>query len=144
MMKQYLKIQLTVLATMLMLFNPVANAQTQLRQGVLQFNQLVDLSRNNSTTLSYGTLAQLRADPNFIGNLQTIVDAATTILDGYRVVNRGGGFPENAGIPLNQQLTRAEAPYRIFKLDNGYELVLFRSPLENTAQYFIRTPNNSF
>ncbi len=118
-------------------------AQTALRQGVVQFMQIREMSQRHSTTLSYGTLAQLQSDPNFVGSLQTIVNAATDILNGYTIVNRGGYVPENAGIPRDRQLTRAEAVYEVFSLANGNELVLFRSPLENTAQYFIRTPNDN-
>ncbi|HEY9619722.1 MAG TPA: hypothetical protein V6C78_05095 [Crinalium sp.] len=125
------------------ILSQTALAQTALRQGVVQFTQIREMSQRHSTTLSYGTLAQLQSDPNFTGSLQTIVNAATDILNGYTIVNRGGYFPENAGIPRDRQLTRAEAVYEVFSLDNGNELVLFRSPLENTAQYFIRTPNDN-
>lgn len=123
------------------ILSPNAQAQAELRRSVVQFNQIQDISQRHSTTLSYGTLAQLQSDPNFTGDFQAIINAAASILDGYTVVNRGGYFPENAGIPRDRQLTRAEAVYEVFSLANGYELVLFRSPLENTSQYFIRTPD---
>lgn len=119
-----------------------ASAQTEVRSGVLPLNQMEVLS-DRRTTLSQGYLADLQIDPNFQGNFQIMVDAATTILDGYRVVNRGGGFPENAGIPLDQQLTVAETAYRLFILDGGNELVLYRTPQENTSRYFIRTPSSA-
>jgi hypothetical protein len=133
----------TSLAASIAMLSPNAMAQTEVTRGVVQFNQIQDISQRHSTTLSYGTLAQLQTDPNFTGDFQAIVNAAATILDGYTIVNRGGYFPENAGIPRDRQLTRAEAVYEVFPLANGYELVLFRSPLENTSQYFIRTPESN-
>lgn len=119
-------------------FPSAAWAQTPLRRGVLPLAQVVELAERNPSTLSGGMLAELQADPNFTGNFQAIVDAAAGILEGYTVVQRGGYFPENAGIPREQQLTRSEVVYSIFALDNGSELVLFRSPTENTSRYFIR------
>lgn len=112
--------------------------QTALRRGVLPLPQIIDLAERSALTLSGGTLAELSADPNFAGNLQAIVNTAAGILDGYTIVQRGGYFPENAGIPREQQLTRSEAVYSIFALENGNELVLFRTPAENTSRYFIR------
>jgi hypothetical protein len=99
-----------------------------------------DTLQKNSTVLSGGTLAQLIGDPNFAGDRQAIVNAAATILDGYTVVNRGGYFPENKGIPRSKQITWSEAVYRIYTLPNGTELVLYRSPSQNTAEYVIRKP----
>jgi hypothetical protein len=113
-------------------------AQTPLRQGVMPFTQLAEWANDGSTTLSQGVLADLQTDPYFDGDFQMIYDTAAGILDGYTIVHRGGYFPENAGIPREQQLTTAEAAYHIFSLDNGNELFLFRSPMENTSRYFIR------
>ena len=61
-----------------------------------------------------------------------------TLLDSYTVVNRGGYFPENKNISRNKQITWSEAVYRIYTLPNGTELVLYRSPSQNTAEYVIR------
>lgn len=128
----------------LTILGQTAIAQTELRSGVVQLVQLREFAQQGSNTLSYGTLADLQVDPNFTGDFQSIVNTAATILDGYTIVNRGGYFPENAGIPRNQQLTRSEAVYRVYSLDNGYELVLFRTPSENTSEYFIRTTDSRF
>ncbi|WP_421657586.1 hypothetical protein [Leptothermofonsia sp. ETS-13] len=130
-------VRLAVLTILLTLLNPITFAQTPIRRGVLLLNQVRMLSAR-STTLSGGSLVDLRTDPNFEGNYQTIVDAATTILNGYIVVKHGGYFPENRGIPRNQQLSWSEVVYYIFTLPNGKELFLYRSPLQNTAEYFIR------
>jgi hypothetical protein len=113
------------------------NAQTQLRKGILLLNQVRTLTMRDST-ISMGKLSDLQTDPNFEGNYQEVVNVASTILDGYTVVKRGGYFPENRGIPIKQQLTVAEVVYYLFKMPNGYELFLYRTPTENTAQYFIR------
>jgi hypothetical protein len=128
----------------LTIFGQMAIAQTELRSGVVQLVQLREFAQRGSNTLSSGTLANLQVDPNFTGDFQSMVNTAATILDGYTIVNRGGFFPENAGIPRNQQLTRSEAVYRVYALDNGYELVLFRTPTENTSEYFIRTTSSRF
>ncbi|MBE9179903.1 hypothetical protein IQ268_15130 [Oculatella sp. LEGE 06141] len=122
----------------------IAHAQTELRRGVVQYIQLQEFANQGSTTLSRGMLADLQADPYFSGDFQTVFNTASTILQNYTVVNRGGYFPENAGIPREQQLTRAEAVYRVLTLASGNELVLYRSPALNTAEYFIRTPSDSF
>jgi hypothetical protein len=122
----------------------VAVAQTELRRGVVQYIQLQEFATQGSTTLSHGTLAELETDPNFAGEFQSVVNEAAFILDDYTIVNRGGYFPENAGIPREQQLTRAEAAYRVLVMPNGNELVLYRSPTLNTSEYFIRTPSESF
>lgn len=119
--------------------NQPATAQTRTRSGVLLLNQVRELA-TRSTTLSGGTLATLQTDPNFAsGSFQTIVNDAATILDDYTVVNRGGYFPENRGIPRDRQLTTMEAVYRIYSLPDGNELFLYRTPTENTSEYFIRT-----
>lgn len=131
-------IPLVLMATLATGLGRPARAQTEIRRGVLPFNQLLLLS-DVSTTLSEGYLADLQTDPNFGGDFSSVVNLASGILDGYTIVNRGGFFPENAGIPREQQLTTAEAVYYIFMLDNGNQLYLFRSPTENTSRYFIRT-----
>jgi hypothetical protein len=118
----------------------VASAQTELRRGVLLFNNLQGFAEEGSSTVSYGTLADLQSDSNFEGDFPFIYDVAEGILEGYTVVQRGGYFPENAGIPREQQLTRTDAVYYVFTLQNGYELVLYRTPGENTSRYFIRRP----
>lgn len=126
-----------LLTAWVVLMNQPAFAQTQLRQGVLLLNQARALATRD-TTVSSGALADLLTDPNFTGNYQTIFNIAANSLNGYRIVRRGGYFPENRGIPRSQQLTPIEVVYYIFSLDNGNELFLYRSPTENTAQYFIR------
>lgn len=113
-------------------------AQEVLREGKLQFVMLQQMADNDFSVISQGFLADLETDPNFDGDFQTIYNAAATILDNYTPVVRGGYFPENAGIPREQQVTVDEAVYRLFQLDNGSELMLYRSPQENTSRYFIR------
>jgi hypothetical protein len=132
-------IGLVVSAASIALFNPAAYAQAQLHDGVLSLAQATALAERSST-ISQGTLTQLEVDPNFSGDFQAIFNYASNILDGYTIVRRGGGFPENAGIPLDQQLTVAEVVYTIFSLNNGNELILYRSPQEDTSRYFIRSP----
>lgn len=112
-------------------------AQVQIRRGVLLYSQVRMLAAQSST-VSFGRLADLRTDRNFSGNFQQIVDASENILNGYTVVRRGGFFPENQGIPRDRQLAVVEAVYQIYTLPNGNELFLFRTPTQNTAQYFIR------
>lgn len=129
----------SLMATALaLLIAQTAIAQTHLRKGVLLLNQVRTLATRDST-LSMGKLIDLKTDANFAGELQPIVDSAATILDGYTVVRRGGFFPENKGIPRDRQLTVVEAVYHIYSLPNGNELFLFRSPMVETAQYFIRS-----
>jgi hypothetical protein len=113
-------------------------AQSLTRKGVLT-QSLVRSLVGQSTTLTQGRLADLQTDPNFVGDLRVIVNDAAKILDGYTIVERGGGFPENRGIPRSQQLAKVEVVYSIYTLDNGLELFLYRSPTENTSFYFIRT-----
>ena len=135
-------IGLGAIATLLISLSYPAIAQEELRNGVLQFSQLEAWSMEGSTTLSRGVLADLRNDPYFVGDFDYIYSVAANILNGYTIVQRGGFFPENAGIPREQQLTVAEAAYHIFSQANGTELVLFRSPMEDTSRYFIRTTEN--
>jgi hypothetical protein len=113
-------------------------AQTPLREGKLQFVMLENMANDEFTVLSRGLLADLESDPFFDGDFDYIFNAALTILDDYTPVVRGGYFPENEGIPRDQQVTVDEGVYRLFRLDNGYELMLYRSPMENTSRYFIR------
>lgn len=128
----------TALITGLFAFGgQIAIAQTEVRSGVLQFIQLQSLADRRST-VSEGTLADLQTDPNFNGDFQMIFNDAAAILDDYTIVQRGGYFPENAGIPRDQQLTVNQAVYRVYSLDDGNQLVLYRTPTENTARYFIR------
>ena len=115
-----------------------ALAQTDIREGKLQFVMLQEMANDDFTVLSRGMLADLETDSFFDGNFQDMFNVAATILDGYTPVTRGGYFPENAGIPREQQVTVAEAVYRLFRLDNGHELMIYRSPMENTSRYFIR------
>ncbi|XGV96974.1 MAG: hypothetical protein ACAF41_30150 [Leptolyngbya sp. BL-A-14] len=127
-----------IVATLMVVLSQQAYAQTKTRSGVLLLNQVRELS-TRSTTLSGGKLVDLQTDPNFTGaDFQTIVNDAATILDNYTVVNRGGYFPENRNIPRERQLTVVEAVYRIYSLPTGNELFLYRTPTENTSEYFIR------
>jgi hypothetical protein len=144
MVSRKLMIGLVSAVASLTVLGQMAIAQTELRSGVVQLVQLREFAQRGSNTLSYGTLADLQVDPNFTGDFQSMVNTAAAILDGYTIVNRGGFFPENAGIPRNQQLTRSEAVYRVYALENGYELVLFRTPTENTSEYFIRITSRTF
>ncbi|WP_143467667.1 hypothetical protein [Leptolyngbya ohadii] len=129
---------------MLLSLGRVSLAQTEVRSGVLPLFRLMDWSAQSDLNLSAGTLAELQTDPNFDGDFQLIFNAAANILSGYRVVARGGYFPENAGIPRNQQLTTAQGVYRLYTLDNGDFLMLYRSPNENTSRYFIRRAGAGF
>lgn len=119
---------------------PSTLAQTQTRRGILLLNQVRELAARD-TTLSGGQLADLQTDSNFEGSFAAIVNDAANLLQGYQVVSRGGFFPENRGIPREQQLTVAEVVYHIYSLPNGKELFLYRTPTVNTAQYFIRRKN---
>ncbi|MBD1868685.1 hypothetical protein H6F88_15095 [Oculatella sp. FACHB-28] len=143
-MKNRMIVGLVGAVASLTILGQTAIAQTELRSGVVQLVQLREFAQQGTNTVSYGTLADLQVDPNFTGDFQLMVNTAATILDGYTIVNRGGYFPENAGIPRNQQLTPSEAVYRVYSLNNDYELVLFRTPSENTSEYFIRTTNTRF
>jgi hypothetical protein len=129
--------QLTVLTALSVGWSPAALTQTAVRNGVSQFALMTDMSQGG-TVLSTGVLADLQNDPNFQGEFPLVYNVATDILSGYTIVNRGGYFPENAGIPREVQLTTAEVVYHVFSMQNGNELFLYRSPLENTSRYFIR------
>jgi hypothetical protein len=131
-------VRLAIAAALAVTLNQPTSAQTKTRSGVLLLNQVRELT-TRSTTLSSGKLTDLQTDSNFAGGaFQTIVDDAAAILDNYTVVRRGGFFPENRGIPRERQLTIVEAVYRIYSLPDGKELFLFRTPTENTSEYFIR------
>lgn len=131
-------VRFAIVAALTASLNQPAAAQTRTRSGILLLNQVKELA-TRSTTLSGGRLADLQTDPNFTGGtFQTIVSDAATILDNYTVVRRGGYFPENRGIPRERQLTVVEAVYRIYSLPDGNELFLYRTPTENTSEYFIR------
>ncbi|UBF26769.1 hypothetical protein K9N68_01860 [Kovacikia minuta CCNUW1] len=113
-------------------------AQTELRKGVLLLTQVRQIAAQNNV-LSGGRLADLQTDPNFVGgDYQTLVNTAANILSGYTVVRSGGYFPENRGIPRDRQLSLAEVVYYLYALPDNKELFLYRSPTENTAEYFIR------
>ena len=125
---------------------PVAlvQAQSEIRQGVLPLTRFSDWESQSEMTLSTGSLSDLESDPNFEGDYLVIYDTAAQILDGYRIVERAGYFPENAGIPREQQLARAEAVYRFYTLPNRNSLILYRTPSEDTARYIIRRPGTGF
>lgn len=137
-------IRLAIMAALTISLTPGGHAQTALRRGVVQFADFNELMLQSSSMLSNGFLAELETDPNFGGDFQSIYSVASDILDGYTIVSRGGYFPENAGIPREQQLTTSEAVYYIFALPNDNELILYRSPTENTARYAIRTARDDF
>jgi len=115
----------------------VVEAQTFIREGKQQFVLMQEMA-DASDVISRGLFADLQSDPNFEGDYDFIFNSAFTILDGYTIVARGGFFPENAGIPREQQLTVDESIYQLYRLDNGNELMIYRSPQENTSRYFIR------
>jgi hypothetical protein len=121
-----------------------AQAQSEIRRGVLPVARFSDWQNQPEITLSSGFLADLETDPNFEGDAQMITDLAVQILSGYQVVERAGYFPENAGIPREQQLARAQAVYYFFLLPNRNGLILYRTPAENTARYIIRRPGVGF
>ncbi|MGF1535398.1 MAG: hypothetical protein ACFB4J_02770 [Elainellaceae cyanobacterium] len=125
-------------ASALLLLPLSASAQTQTESGTTQFELFEEISFSDPNVVSQGVLAELESDPNFVGDFQTIFDTAFTILEGYTVVQRGGYFPENAGIPREQQLTPTQAVFHVFELDNGNRLTLYRSPNEDTSRYFIQ------
>ena len=131
-------VRFAIAVTLVASLHQQTDAQTKTRSGVLLLNQVRELS-TRSTTLSGGKLVDLQSDPNFTGgDFQAIVNDAATVLANYTVVRRGGYFPENQGIPRERQLTVVEAVYRIYSLPNGTELFLYRTPTENTSEYFIR------
>lgn len=124
--------------------NTAANAQTVIRNGVLPFARLTAWSQQSNLNLSSGYLADLQADPNFVGDYQSIFNAASKILTGYTVVARAGYFPENRGIARDKQLPVSDAVYYIFEMAGGNKLVLYRSPTEDTSRYFIRRDGAGF
>lgn len=135
---------MALLAGLLLLGQGTVLAQSEIRRGVLPLTRLEDWETQAEATLSAGVLADLESDPNFSGDFQSIYDIAAQILDGYVVVNRAGYFPENAGIPREKQLARAQAVYYFYHLPNSNSLILYRSPSENTARYIIRKSGVGF
>lgn len=129
--------KLTLLTALTFGWSQITFAQTHDRNGISQFALMSDMAQGG-TVLSTGVLADLQNDPNFEGGFPQIYNTAVDILSGYTIVRRGGYFPENAGIPRELQLTTAEAVYHVFLMENGNELFLYRSPIENTSRYFIR------
>jgi len=125
---------------LLAMLSPLGLAQTEVTRGKVMYRWFKEAISKRSTTLSVGTLAQLQTDPGFAGDYVLMVNSAATMLKDYVIVNRGGYFPENRGIPREKQLTFVEAVYRTYVMSNGNELVLFRSPSQNTAEYVIRRP----
>jgi hypothetical protein len=131
-------VKLTIVAAFTAILTQAVLAQTELKKGVLLLYQVKQLAAQSST-ISTGTLADLETDPNFEGgDYRTIFNTASNILSGYRVVKNGGYFPENRGIPRSQQLSVSEVVYYLYSLPDNRELFLYRSPTENTAEYFIR------
>lgn len=126
------------------LLEQIAVAQTEIRNGVLPLNRFSNWESQSDATLSAGVLADLESDPNFSGDFQFVYDQAANILNNYTVVARGGYFPENAGIPREQQLSYAQAVYYFYLLPNRNGLILYRSPAENTARYIIRKSGAGF
>ncbi len=123
---------------------PLAQAQSEIRRGILPLTRFNDWENQSEITLSAGLLSALETDPNFEGDYSFVYDEAAQILDSYRVVERAGYFPENAGIPRDQQLARAEAVYRFYTLPDRSGLILYRTPLEDTARYIIRRSGTGF
>lgn len=121
-----------------------ALAQSEIRSGVLPVGRFAEWEQQSEATLSTGVLADLETDPYFEGDYSYIYDLAANILSGYTVVNRAGYFPENAGIPREQQLAVSQAVYHFYLLSNQHGLILYRTPAENTARYIIRKPGAGF
>lgn len=120
------------------------NAQSEIRSGVLPAARFAEWEQQAEATLSTGVLADLETDPYFEGDYAYIYDLAANILSGYTVVNRAGYFPENAGIPREQQLAVSQAVYYFYLLPNRNGLILYRTPAENTARYILRKPGAGF
>lgn len=128
----------------LLALSPASNAQTEVRRGILPLYRLNAWAAQSDLNLSTGVLADLQNDPNFSGDFPAIFNAAANILSGYTIVRRGGYFPENAGVSWEQQLTTGQGVYRTYTLDNGNFLLLYRTPNEDTARYFIRRAGTGF
>ncbi len=132
-------IRLCALAASTLILLPLpAWAQTETEAGKTQFELFEEISFSDPNVVSQGVLADIESDPNFVGDFQVIFDRAFNILEGYTLVQRGGYFPENAGISREQQLTATQAIYHVFELENGNRLTLYRSPTEDTSRYFIQ------
>jgi hypothetical protein len=137
-------VQLVMATALLLTLSRASFAQTEVRSGILPLFRLTDWASQSDLNFSSGMLADLQNDPNFDGDFQAVFNAAANILSGYRIVARGGYFPENAGIPREQQLTPAQGVYRLYTLNNGNFLMLYRSPNEETSRYFIRRAGSGF
>lgn len=117
-----------------------AIAQQLEREGKLQRDMVNVMIEEADDILSFGPLTGLDSDPNFTGDADALMEESETLLDDYASVQRGGHFPENAGIPLSDQLTIDECVYRLFQLENGNELMIYQSH-EKSIQYLIRGAN---
>ncbi|MBF2073232.1 MAG: hypothetical protein IGS50_05645 [Synechococcales cyanobacterium C42_A2020_086] len=137
-------LQLAVFLLLAISMPQLAVAQSEIRRGILPVSRLEDWQNQEDITISSGFLVDLQNDPNFDGDYTYIEQIAAGILEGYTVVNRAGYFPENAGIPRDQQLALAQAVYYFYLLPNGNGLILYRSPTENTSRYMIRRPGVGF
>lgn len=113
------------------------SAQQVIRQGRLTGVQIREIAQQPEN-LSVGDLPALAQDPNFDGDLQGVNDMASRLLSGFVIVNRGGDFPENAGIPLDRQFLRTDVAFALMDLGNGRELVVWQSPQRPNARYLIR------
>ncbi|WP_088894887.1 hypothetical protein [Leptolyngbya ohadii] len=114
-----------------------ASAQQMIRQGRLTGVQIREIAQQPEN-LSVGDLPNLAQDPNFEGDLQGVNDLASRLLTGFVIVNRGGDFPENQGIPLDRQFLRTDVAFALMDLGNGRELVVWQSPQRPNARYLIR------
>lgn len=114
-----------------------ASAQQVIRQGRLTGVQIREIAQQPEN-LSVGDLPDLAQDPHFEGDLQDVNDLASRLLTGFVIVNRGGDFPENAGIPLDRQFLRTDVAFALMDLGNGRELVVWQSPQRPNARYLIR------
>ncbi len=114
-----------------------ALAQQVLRQGRLTGVQIREIAQQPEN-LSVGNLPNLTQDPNFEGDSQGISDLASQLLTGFVIVNRGGDFPENEGIPLERQFVRSDVAFALVDLGNGNELVVWQSPQSPNARYLTR------
>ncbi|MBD1853351.1 hypothetical protein H6F87_25905 [Cyanobacteria bacterium FACHB-502] len=114
-----------------------ASAQQVIRQGRLTGVQIREIAQQPEN-ISVGDLPTLAQDPNFEGDLQGVNDLASRLLTGFVIVNRGGDFPENEGIPLDRQFLRTDVAFALMDLGNGRELVVWQSPQRPNARYLIR------
>lgn len=142
-MKQSLSLAALALLFGGLSFAPAASAQVKTgEKQVFQVGLFEENISGNTRNISFGDLVYLQADPHFDGDFDIVYNEAKTILNGYTVVTRRGLFPENRGVPVEQQLLRTEAIHVTFQLSNGTELLLYRTPSRNTSSYLIRRPEN--